>query len=303
MPYPLITTGDGSLSFYSPEYEQAFHNRHGAREEALEKFTLPCDLLRLAQTRAELHILDVCFGLGYNSGVALEYLWRLNPACQVHLYALELHADVPQQAASAGIWASWPFADLWQQWLATGTTETATIATATFQGHLLWGDARQTIQQVPKAWADAIFFDPFAPSSCPQLWTVEFFRSVAARLHPEGRLATYSCAAAIRTAMQTAGLAIGSTAPVGRPWPGTVAAWCAEGLPPLNEAEQAHLETRAAIPYRDPEGNNDRDQIMQRRQQEQQRSTLMPTSEWKRRYGSTTPRAESDITLEGHTYG
>lgn len=281
MPYPLITTGDGSLSFYSPEYEQAFHNRHGAREEAFEKFTLPCNLLHLAQTRSELHILDICFGLGYNSGVALEYIWRLNPSCRVHLYALELHPDVPQQAASAGVWASWPFAELWQQWLIAGD-----ITTDTFSGQLLWGDARQTIQQVPTAWADAIFFDPFAPSSCPQLWTVEFFQTVATRLHPSGRLATYSCAAAIRAAMQAAGLAIGSTTPVGRPWPGTVAAWRAEGLPPLNEAEQAHLETRAAVPYRDPTSVDDREAIMLRRQQEQQRSTLMPTSEWKRRYGT-----------------
>ncbi len=89
--------------------------------------------------------------------------------------------------------------------------------------------------------------------------------------------------------MQAAGLAIGSTTPVGRPWPGTVAAWRAEGLPPLNKAEQAHLDTRAAVPYRDPEGTDDRETIMRRRQHEQQGSSLMPTSEWKRRYGTYGP--------------
>jgi hypothetical protein len=43
-------------------------------------------------------------------------------------------------------------------------------------------------------------------------------------LHVDGLLATYSCAAAVRTALLAADLQIGSTPPVGRRSPGTVAA-------------------------------------------------------------------------------
>ncbi|MEO1134750.1 MAG: hypothetical protein AAFX40_18875, partial [Cyanobacteria bacterium J06639_1] len=35
--YSTTTTADGSLTFYSREFGQHFHNLHGAREEALEK--------------------------------------------------------------------------------------------------------------------------------------------------------------------------------------------------------------------------------------------------------------------------
>jgi len=144
--------------------------------------------------------------------------------------------------------------------------------------------ARQTVLQVPLGWADAVFLDPFSPSVCPELWTVDFLRAVAERMRPTGILATYSCAAAVRAALLEAGLFIGSTPPVGRPWPGTVASPQPDHLPPLSPMEWEHLKTRAAVPYRDPTLKGDRAQIRLQRQREQQASPLEPTSAWKRRW-------------------
>ena len=93
------------------------------------------------------------------------------------------------------------------------------------QANLLIGDARSLILQVHKSCfqADAIFLDPFSPPQCPQLWTLEFIQKVSECLHENGLMATYSCAAAVRTALLTAGLAVGSTPPIGRRTPGTIA--------------------------------------------------------------------------------
>ena len=76
------------------------------------------------------------------------------------------------------------------------------------QANLLIGDARSLILQVHKSGfqADAIFLDPFSPPQCPQLWTLEFIQKVSECLHENGLMATYSCAAAVRTALLTAGL-------------------------------------------------------------------------------------------------
>ncbi|WP_017326617.1 tRNA (5-methylaminomethyl-2-thiouridine)(34)-methyltransferase MnmD [Synechococcus sp. PCC 7336] len=280
-PFELVTTGDGSITFYSEEFDQAFHNRSGARAEAIEKFLLPCKVLDLAPQRAELRILDVCFGLGYNSGVALERIWQVNPTCRVVLYALERSPEVSRQALQLGLWSDWEFASLWQAGLEVGTVKGDRLSVRFY-----WGDARQTITEIPVGAIDAIFFDPFSPAACPQLWTVEFLALVAQCLNPTGRLATYSCAAAVRSAMQAANLYIGSTPPFGRRWPGTVASFSNGDLPSLSQAELEHLQTRAAVPYRDPTLRATAADILKARQQEQQICQLESTSRWKKRWSA-----------------
>ncbi|MEO0869356.1 MAG: MnmC family methyltransferase [Cyanobacteria bacterium J06642_11] len=151
---------------------------------------------------------------------------------------------------------------------------------------LIIGDARQTIQPLAhQGWqADVVLFDPFSPTRCPQLWTVDFFQLVAQCLGDHGILATYSCAAAVRTAMALAGLRVGSLPGTGRHWPCTIAVKDDRPLPPLSQREQEHLQTRAAVPYRDPTLMATAEMIVARRQQEQQQCSLEPTGVWRRRW-------------------
>ncbi|MEO0941819.1 MAG: MnmC family methyltransferase [Cyanobacteria bacterium J06642_12] len=277
--YSCITTNDGSITFYSEEFQQAFHNFSGARQEALEKYVLPTNVLALAMEQQELHIVDVCFGLGYNSAVALERIWQINPNCRVCLHALERSPDVPQQAYQQDLWNDWAFKSMWKQWLDDGEIESDR-----FTAFIHWGDARLTLQTLPERWADAVFYDPFAPPSCPHLWTVEMFGQVARCMKQQGRLATYSCAVAVRSGMLEAGLNIGSTPPVGRPGPGTVASLSSNQLPPLSQRETEHLKTRAAVPYRDPSLSASIQDVIEHRNQEQQQSQQEATSKWKRRW-------------------
>lgn len=272
-------TGDGSFTFYSDAFGEAFHSQFGAFQEAELKYVEPT-LLRLKAQQPRLRLLDVCYGLGYNSAAALACIWGVNPSCRVEIIGLELDPVVPLAAIAHHLLDKWStnIVRILAQ-LATAHHVDTDLLTAT----LLIGDARETIQTVYERnfLADAIFLDPFSPPHCPQLWSVEFLAEVARCLNVDGRLATYSCAAAIRSALLGAGLKIGSTFPVGRKSPGTVAAW-REPLPLLSAEEQARLQTRAAIPYRDPHLCDSPAVILQRRQHEQQHSSLLPSSQWKR---------------------
>ncbi|AGY60037.1 tRNA (5-methylaminomethyl-2-thiouridine)(34)-methyltransferase MnmD [Gloeobacter kilaueensis] len=271
-----VLTADGSFTFYSAEFEQAFHSTSGARQEALHKFVLPSGLL---DRPAPIRVLDICYGLGYNSAALLDALWQVRPAVRVEILALERDLTIPRAAWGKGWLAGWPRAEMLLGHLAqTGAVETEPLA-----ARLIVGDARQTIQQVPPAWADGIFLDPFSPERCPMLWSVEFLRLVARRLQPDGTLVSYACGAAARRALQLGGLFVGSTKPVGRRSPGTVANHRG-GLPPLSRREEEHLLTRAAVPYRDPDLNADAVTLQQRRAAEQAGSALEPTSRWKRRW-------------------
>ncbi len=275
-------TADGSFTFFSPQFSETFHSLHGARQEAECKFVEPTCLIQLANQPA-LRLLDICYGLGYNTAAALEAIWRVNPCCQVQLLGLELDPSVPKTAVDQGLLRAWsePI-----QHVVLPLVTCHQVETHRLQARLLIGDARQTIQRVAQLnfQADAIFLDPFSPPRCPQLWTVEFLCWVGRCLQPAGRLSTYSCAAAVRTALRAAGLQIGSTRPVGRRSPGTVASLLAVDLPELSQQEQEHLLTRAAIPYRDPTLSDSATAILERRRAEQQTSDLEQTSQWKKRW-------------------
>ncbi|BAY50911.1 tRNA (5-methylaminomethyl-2-thiouridine)(34)-methyltransferase MnmD [Thermosynechococcus vestitus] len=281
-------TADGSFTFFSPEFGETFHSLGGARQEAFEKFAIATDLPGKAQA-SHLRLLDICYGLGYNTAAALEVIWQHNPTCQVTLIGLELDVGVAQ--AALGVMPPWPAS---VQEILEGLARQQRVSTPRCEARLLIGDARQTIQDLvcQGFQADAIFLDPFSPQRCPQLWTVEFLSLVAQCLAPEGHLATYCRAAAVRCALQEAGLHLG-TLPIVAPqhrheWAqGTVARWQPDQLIPLSLMEQEHLQTRAGIPYRDPHLRDTAQAIRWRRQVEQQTANRESTSRWRQRWGIT----------------
>lgn len=271
-------TADNSYTFYSEEFEETFHSQQGAKTEAACKFVAPAKL-NIKAHQPVVRLLDICYGLGYNTAAALATIWAVNPNCFVEIIALESNAEVPKSSIERGLLASW---ELEIQQILTFLAHNYQIQTTRCQGTLLIGDARQTIQLIPPSFsADAIFLDPFSPPKCPQLWTIEFISLVASYLHSEGILATYSAAAAVRAALQQAGLHIGAATSVGRRSPSTIAA--KHQLPPLSTIGQEHLLTRAATLYRDPCLQDLSAVILHRRQQEQQTSLLEPTARWHRR--------------------
>jgi tRNA U34 5-methylaminomethyl-2-thiouridine-forming methyltransferase MnmC len=282
-------TADGSFTFTSQEFGESFHSHYGAKQESFLKFVAPTQLAARAH-KPVLRLLDVCYGLGYNTAAALQTIWAINPNCDVEVIGLELNPSVPQAAIAHNLFDNWDYEY-------TGLLQQLAFEHQVWRDHLnaklLIGDARNSIRQVQQLGfqADAIFLDPFSPPQCPQLWTVEFIQQIALCLDFDGILATYSCAAAVRTALLTAGLQIGSTPPVGRRTPGTVAVYPDSSestkhspLITLSPAEQEHLLTRAAIPYRDPNLEDSADIIIERRQQEQQACLLEPTSHWRKRW-------------------
>ncbi|MEH1930983.1 tRNA (5-methylaminomethyl-2-thiouridine)(34)-methyltransferase MnmD [Nostoc sp.] len=299
-------TADGSFTFVSQEFGESFHSHYGAKQESFFKFVEPTQLATAAQ-KPVLRLLDICYGLGYNTAAALQTIWAVNPSCCVEVIGLELNPSVPQAAIAHNLFDNWNcnYIEILKELAFEHQVQTPYL-----KAKLLIGDARTTISLVHQSgfWADVIFLDPFSPPQCPQLWTVEFIKQLSLCLHPDGLLATYSCAAAVRTALLSAGLIIGSTPPVGRRSPGTVAAHSKSAelknfsaLPTLSPAEKEHLLTRAAIPYRDPQLSDPTEVIVMRRQQEQQTSCLEPTSGWRKKWLLGTQRRdfmETSLSLD-----
>ena len=73
-----VTTHDGSETFLNVEVNESYHSYTGAVEEAREKFCIPAGIKALAQ-KGSFRLLDVCFGMGYNSAMAISIALLENP--------------------------------------------------------------------------------------------------------------------------------------------------------------------------------------------------------------------------------
>lgn len=71
--YPYFTN-DGSVGLFSPDADDIYHSTYGALTEAYEKFILPSNLNSFLKNNNEIKILDICFGIGYNSKSFLNYI-------------------------------------------------------------------------------------------------------------------------------------------------------------------------------------------------------------------------------------
>ena len=70
--YPYFTN-DGSVGLFSPSADDIYHSTYGALTEAYEKFILPSNINNFLKNNSEIKILDICFGIGYNSKSFLNY--------------------------------------------------------------------------------------------------------------------------------------------------------------------------------------------------------------------------------------
>ena len=289
-----VLTKDGSYSLRSVFFQENFHSLFGAVEETKIKFTIPSDLQRFKGK--SLNVLDICFGLGYNSASLLDQL--VKQKSYVNLYALEIDKK-PLEYSLRNI----SFQKLWDpkvKKIFESLYRKDYFKDQFFKCKILWGDAREKINNIPSANKfDLIYLDSFSPQKCPQLWTVEFLSKVTEKLNPQGYLITYSSSAAVRKTLRSLGLEIFTIKPIinNRTYwsQGTVAIakFDKNKLKPnfyfekLSLMEEEHLLTRASIPYRDEDLNSSKNEIIKKRLDEQLFSNLLSTKEWRKKWGMT----------------
>lgn len=205
-----ITTKDGSVTYHSAEFDETHHSISGAREEALKKFVLPCEI----GSRDSVSVLDVCFGLGYNSAAAVDAF----NGSHIRIVGLENNASIVGKIVSLG--SDYPFEcfDIMKDVAEKGCYESEQVCVS-----LVMGDALDSVTGLSDSSFDVVFHDPFSPKKCPELWTLDFFRSLFRVMKSGGVLATYSCARFVRENLVSAGFTVRDGPVVGRRGPGTLA--------------------------------------------------------------------------------
>ncbi len=289
-----VLTKDGSYSLRSVFFQENFHSLLGALEETKSKFIATSNLQRFKGK--SLNVLDICFGLGYNSASLLDEL--IKQKSYLNLYALEIDKKPLEYSLR-----NESFLKLWAPKVRTifeSLYRKDYFEDQSFKCSVLWGDAREKINIIPSSIKfDLIYLDGFSPQKCPQLWTIEFLSKVTENLNSQGYLITYSSSAAVRKTLRNLGLEIFTIKPSFKNrtfWSqGTVAIskFDKNKMKPnfnfekLSLMEEEHLLTKASIPYRDQDLNSSKDDIIKRRLDEQLFSNLLSTNKWREKWGMT----------------
>ncbi|MCD7879128.1 MAG: hypothetical protein LUG16_04245 [Candidatus Gastranaerophilales bacterium] len=69
--YSFFITDDNTTGIYSNLVNDIFHSKTGALKEAIEKFLLPSKYCEYYKNFDEIKILDICYGIGYNTKALL----------------------------------------------------------------------------------------------------------------------------------------------------------------------------------------------------------------------------------------
>lgn len=208
-----VLTRDGSITFFNTTVREHYHTLAGGKEEAILKFAQPC--IPYIETKKTVRVLDVCFGLGYNTAAALEVFWKFNPDIKIHVTAVEIDPVILGRALDIDTtFAYFPFIkDLITR---------KKVQKANLVMDLVVGDARDVIPGLKDRY-DVILFDPFSRTKAPELWSREFLKTIADKTRKGGVLTTYSCARPFREDLKELGFAVKDGPVFGRRAPSTVA--------------------------------------------------------------------------------
>lgn len=201
--HQITLSEDGSYTAYSTEYGEHYHStRDGALYESLIKHVIPTFLVKSNQQ--EINILDICFGLGFNTLATLYYVKKHNIKTKLRIYSPELDAPLISSLTNFTYPKEFEeFKEIISDLVASGVYKDQSVYI-----ELYTGDAREYIRNISDIKFDIVYQDAFSPSSNPILWTKEYFKDIAYIMKADGVLSTYSIALKTRLALYENGFNI-----------------------------------------------------------------------------------------------
>ncbi len=196
----FFITADGSTSIHLPDWNEQYHSKHGAIQEAYHVF-IEAGLTNFADT-STLSILEIGFGTGLNAFITfLESEKRNLTIRYTGVEAFPLKAEVSKKlnyvAQLNAITSEAVFAKMhncsWEKQVEISKKFTLT-------------KKEQDFKDISAVSAfDLIYFDAFGARVQPELWTEQIFKIMFRALKPNGILVTYSAKGSVRRAMLSAG--------------------------------------------------------------------------------------------------
>jgi len=200
--HQCVCSEDGSYTAFSVEYGEHYHStKDGALTESLYKHVLPA--MSCFESEASLRILDICFGLGFNTLATLDYLRRQGSGKKIEIVSPEMDEALVRSLKDfkypENFRSLLPIIDAVSR---TGRYEDEHVSV-----EVLFGDARKILPALETPF-DIVYQDAFSPIHNPLLWTREYFAEIARLTHEKSIVTTYSTALRTRLALYENGFKV-----------------------------------------------------------------------------------------------
>ncbi len=193
--HTMTLSEDGSYTAYSKEYDEHYHStKDGALYESMVKHVIPA--FKFKTQEDEIIILDICYGLGFNTLATLYHHKQNNLTSKLKIYSPELDASLVKSLVDF----SYPKEFETLKPIIKALSEIGVYEDEYFYIELFLGDAREYIKKFTDKF-DIVYQDAFSPSSNPALWTQEYFTEIKNALKSDAIVTTYSIALATRLAL------------------------------------------------------------------------------------------------------
>lgn len=199
----IITTSDGSSSVYIPKWDENYHSKHGAIQEAYHVFIKMG--LDQYEDGSDLRILEMGLGTGLNCFITyleakkrqltIDYLGLEGYPLETEMIFELNHLEQLKAESEAIVYNTIQTAQ-WNKLLQIDKNFSLT------KGQLMFEDFKE--QEI----ADLIYFDAFGARVQPELWTEEIFGKMYDALKNNGIIVTYAAKGSVRRAMQAVGFIV-----------------------------------------------------------------------------------------------
>lgn len=202
----LVLTADGSHTLLNETLNVHYHSVHGALQESTHIF-INLGLKEVFRQRQEQPSATPIFvfemGLGTGLNASLTWLEAEKHQQAVHYVAIEAYPVALEQALRLNYDGMLSTHQLEQLHQAPWSEVVQLSPYFSIEKH------EGTLQNFETTHLfDAIYYDAFAPSAQPELWTEAIFQKLATWLQPKGNLTTYCSKSYVQRNLKSAGLTI-----------------------------------------------------------------------------------------------
>src|SRR5574342_316327 len=210
MPAPLQPASLGFLGEtpYAEAFGDVYHSAEGGPGQSRHVFLAGNGLPRRWAGRGRFVILETGFGFGLNFLVTWQ-AWRRDPdrcgrlhfvSVEKHPFSLQdlrtLHERYPElREEAAQLHSQWP--------LLVSGGHRAELEQGRVVLTLFFADIK--ILRELRLAAESIYLDGFSPAKNPEMWSPALMRALSRLAAPQASAATWSVAASVRSALESAG--------------------------------------------------------------------------------------------------
>jgi tRNA U34 5-methylaminomethyl-2-thiouridine-forming methyltransferase MnmC len=199
----VVTTADGSTTIHLEDWNEQYHSKHGAIQEAYHVFIKHG--LDFLGKQEKIRILEIGFGTGLNA--LITYKVASNKKQTVFYTGVEAYPVPSEEVAQLNYidQLQSPELDSVFQRMHEMPWEMPLAVSESFELH----KRQQDFKEIDDVTAfDLVYFDAFGARVQPELWTEAIFDRMFTSLVPGGVLVTYAAKGSVRRAMQASGFEV-----------------------------------------------------------------------------------------------